>query len=84
MTPYRQRRHDGHYDAPQEASPEAEEAPAETPEAELDDTQPQEEAVMPLSEMTKAELITLCRDRDISPANAAMSKSELITALEAN
>ncbi len=43
-----------------------------------------EEPTEDFSSFSKTELLTLAKERGLSPANAAMSKAELRSALEAN
>ena len=93
MTPYRERREAGHYSP--DGEPTASTTTADL--AGLGAAQPELDVVVNDTEgdtaepastglydnMTKAELIALAQERGISPANAAMSKADLIAGLEA-
>lgn len=92
MTPYRDRREQGHYN-PDGEPPEpthshhlsglqtATHPPQEEQEVETVEESATDEAD-DLTDLTKAELLDLAKERGISPANAAMSKDELREALE--
>ena len=84
MTPYRERREAGEYDAPagEVAEPEPEAEPEAEPEPEPEaEPEPEPEEEPAYAEMTKAELLELAQERGVSPANNAMTKDELIEGL---
>lgn len=93
MTPYRERREQGHYN-PDGETPDSThshhlaglqtathppEVAAEEPET---TEEPETDSTDDLADLTKAELIDLAKERGVTPANAAMSKDELREALE--
>ncbi len=99
MTPYRERREKGHYDSPtnEPASVHSHHLPGlltgtsvvtASSDPDVTFTITTTDAVQPPAEdfasFTKTELLTLAKERGLSPANAAMSKAELREALEAN
>ncbi len=98
MTPYRERREKGHYDSPTNtpASVHSTHLPglltgtsatSATSSVEITTNTTTEAApaqAEDFSSFSKTELLTLAKERGLSPANAAMSKAELRAALEAN
>ncbi len=98
MTPYRERREKGHYDSPTNtpASVHSQHLPGlltgtlhvsvadEPPTFTVSATQAPVVPAEDFSSFSKTELLTLAKERGLSPANAAMSKAELRAALEAN
>jgi hypothetical protein len=73
---YHWRRSAGIYDAPDHEGPPGN---ANTLSSDLIGGEPAED----LGSLTKSELITKAQDLGISPANAAMSKAELVAAIQA-
>ncbi len=80
MTPYRERRAKGHYD-PAGEQPESIHSHHL---AGLQTATTAPESTEDFLSFTKTELLTLAKERGLSPANAAMSKAELRETLEAN
>ncbi len=78
MTPYRERRQKGHYD-PAGETPDS--IHSHHLQGLMTATQPPTDD---FSSFSKTELLTLAKERGLSPANAAMSKAELRETLEAN
>ncbi len=97
MTPYRERREKGHYDSPtnEAASVHSTHLPGLLTGTAEPNVSSRFEITMntttsagpppeDFSTFTKTELLTLAKERGLSPANAAMSKADLRAALEAN
>ncbi len=86
LTPYRERQEDGFYFGTVRTTtydPTADPVAVTIQAAEQEETspEPQPEDTSSLEDLTKAVLLEMAKTRGLKPANAAMSKGELITAL---